>query len=101
MAETRETEGKLHAMSDTVQDAIIMINAQGHVVFWNPAAEKSRKMKTICSRFVYNLYMLILYRSCSEKTPKTNHNSSSVLSLNPCPKVNMLNQKENQRLSLT
>jgi len=37
-----------------------------------PATENSSKNKSRSSRFVDNLYILILYRSCYNKTPKTN-----------------------------
>ena len=36
----RETEITLRAITDAANDAIVMVNPQGAVTFWNPAAEK-------------------------------------------------------------
>ncbi len=36
----RESEEKMRAISETAQDAIIILNVQGKVVYWNPAAVK-------------------------------------------------------------
>ncbi len=38
--ELREREGVLSAITDSVHDAIIMIDKRGRVVFWNPATEQ-------------------------------------------------------------
>jgi len=35
-----DTERRLHSLSDAAQDAIVMANSAGNVVFWNPAAER-------------------------------------------------------------
>lgn len=37
---TQESESRLRAITDTAQDAIVMIDENGHITFWNPAAEK-------------------------------------------------------------
>lgn len=36
----RESEARMRAITDSAQDAIIMIDPQGTISFWNPAAEK-------------------------------------------------------------
>ncbi len=36
----RESEKKLHTIADTAKDAIIMMDDEGKIVFWNPAAEQ-------------------------------------------------------------
>ncbi|WP_305043961.1 PAS domain S-box protein [Geoalkalibacter sp.] len=36
----RESEARLRAIKDSAQDAIIMMDGQGAISFWNPAAEK-------------------------------------------------------------
>jgi len=36
----RESEKTLHTIADTAKDAIIMMDDEGKVVFWNPAAEQ-------------------------------------------------------------
>jgi len=36
----QENESKLRGITDSAQDAIIMIDSQGGIHFWNPAAEK-------------------------------------------------------------
>lgn len=38
--ELRASERKMVAMSQAVEDALVMINGKGKVLFWNPAAEK-------------------------------------------------------------
>lgn len=38
--ELRGSEGRLRAITSSVQDAIIMIDGEGRVTFWNPASEK-------------------------------------------------------------
>jgi diguanylate cyclase (GGDEF)-like protein/PAS domain S-box-containing protein len=37
----RETEITLRAVTDAANDAIVMVNPQGAITFWNPAAEKT------------------------------------------------------------
>ncbi len=39
-AELRESESRMRAISESAQDAIVMINPDGIVTFWNPAAER-------------------------------------------------------------
>ena len=36
----RESEKTLHTIADTAKDAIVMMDDEGRVVFWNPAAEQ-------------------------------------------------------------
>lgn len=36
----RENEEKFRAITDTAQDAVIMVNAEGNILFWNKAAER-------------------------------------------------------------
>ena len=36
----RESEMTLHTIADTAKDAIIMMDDEGKIVFWNPAAEQ-------------------------------------------------------------
>ena len=36
----RESEKTLHTIADTARDAIIMVDDEGKIVFWNPAAEQ-------------------------------------------------------------
>ena len=36
----RESEKTLHTITDTAKDAIIMMDDEGRIVFWNPAAEQ-------------------------------------------------------------
>ncbi len=36
----RQSEAQLHAITDSAQDAILMMDPQGLVTFWNPAAER-------------------------------------------------------------
>ena len=36
----RDNEGRLKMITDTIQDAVIMMDEQGKFSFWNPAAEK-------------------------------------------------------------
>jgi PAS domain S-box-containing protein len=36
----RESEARLRALTDSAQDAIIMMNPDGRISFWNPAAER-------------------------------------------------------------
>ena len=36
----RESEKTLHTIADTAKDAIIMMDDEGKIVFWNPAAEQ-------------------------------------------------------------
>lgn len=36
----RESEARLRAITDSAQDAIIMMDSEGRISFWNPAAEK-------------------------------------------------------------
>ncbi|HNX34470.1 MAG TPA: PAS domain S-box protein [Kiritimatiellia bacterium] len=38
--ELRENEGRLRALTDAAQDAILMMDADGRISFWNPAAER-------------------------------------------------------------
>ena len=38
-ARLRDSEARLRAITDSAQDAIVMIDARGRVTFWNPAAE--------------------------------------------------------------
>jgi PAS domain S-box-containing protein len=38
--ELRQSEARLRYITDSVQDAILMIDPQGAITFWNPAAEK-------------------------------------------------------------
>jgi PAS domain S-box-containing protein len=35
-----ESESRLRAITDSAQDAIVMMDPQGHISFWNPAAER-------------------------------------------------------------
>jgi len=36
----RDSEARLRAITDSAQDAIVMMDAQGRVCYWNPAAER-------------------------------------------------------------
>jgi PAS domain S-box-containing protein len=36
----RENEEKFHALADSAQDAIVMLNAEDQILFWNKAAER-------------------------------------------------------------
>ncbi|QOX78774.1 PAS domain S-box protein [Trichlorobacter lovleyi] len=36
----RESEARLRSITDSAQDAILMMDAQGAITFWNPAAEQ-------------------------------------------------------------
>jgi len=38
--ELKESEAKLRSITSSAQDAIIMMNDEGKITFWNPAAEK-------------------------------------------------------------
>ena len=40
ITERRESEERLRCVTDTASDAILMMNPQGEITFWNPAAEK-------------------------------------------------------------
>ncbi len=36
----RESESRLSAITDSAQDAILMMDPEGSLTFWNPAAER-------------------------------------------------------------
>lgn len=38
--ELSDREARLHAITDSAQDAILMMDAEGRISFWNPAAER-------------------------------------------------------------
>ncbi len=40
MKSLQESEEKIRAMSEASHDALVMINSEGKITFWNPAAEK-------------------------------------------------------------
>ena len=39
-AELRNSEGRLRAITDSAHDAVVMMNPEGRITFWNPAAER-------------------------------------------------------------
>lgn len=36
----KQSEARLRGIADSAQDAIVMMNPEGHISFWNPAAER-------------------------------------------------------------
>ncbi len=58
----RESEKTLHTIADTAKDAIIMMDDEGRIVFWNPAAEQTFGHPA-CEALGKELHLLIAPRS--------------------------------------
>ncbi len=65
----RESEKTLHTITDTAKDAIIMMDDEGRIVFWNPAAEEIFGHPA-CDALGRELHLLIAPRGYHEAYQK-------------------------------
>lgn len=68
----KESESKLRAITDSAQDAIVMMNPDGKVSFWNPAAEEifGYKAEEIIGKNLHELIAPIRYHEEHNKKYK-------------------------------
>ncbi len=65
----RESEGKYRAITDTAKDAIIMLDSNGKIIFWNPAAQRIFGYSTdeVLGKDCHDLLMPQIYVSAFQK----------------------------------
>jgi len=69
-AELQESEEKFRVIGTSVQDAIIMVNDEGNIIFWNPSAEKifGYTQNEAVGRQLQTLIISGKYREAHEKS---------------------------------